>query len=135
MDQYLLSICIPTYNRLFYLKQTLQCLLDQISELGEPIVEICISDNDSTDGTYLYISNLKDTYNFIRISKNDFNLGPDCNFIKALLMGRGKYLWLFGDDDFILNKSIFKITQKLKNGDYDCVWLNYAEFNFENNNI
>lgn len=48
--QPLLSICIPTYNRSQYLKETIDSIIGQ-EEFKSENVEIVISDNCSTDDT------------------------------------------------------------------------------------
>lgn len=48
----LISFCIPTYNRCHYLILALNDLLQQAINLNvENSIEICISDNGSTDNT------------------------------------------------------------------------------------
>ena len=49
-DLYLLSICIPTYNRCEYLKKTLDSIVTQKPFLDRK-VEVVVSDNASTDKT------------------------------------------------------------------------------------
>ena len=49
---YQLSICIPTYNREQYLKQLLDCICNQLKDVEEKVVEICVSDNASTDNKW-----------------------------------------------------------------------------------
>ena len=52
MNEPLLSICIPTYNRAAILQETSRLLIRAIKESGHlSEVEICISDNASTDRT------------------------------------------------------------------------------------
>lgn len=46
----LLSICIPTYNRSTYLRESIESIIHQ-SEFISGDVEIVISDNASTDNT------------------------------------------------------------------------------------
>ena len=47
-----ISICIPTYNRCFFLIDTLHDLFKQAIDLGvESQIEVCISNNASTDNT------------------------------------------------------------------------------------
>ena len=47
-----LSICQPTYNRVYFIKDTTTKIIEQIlSEHRENDVQLCFSDNGSTDGT------------------------------------------------------------------------------------
>ena len=50
MNKPLLSICIPTYNRAEYLKNSIESIICQ-DEFKNKQVEIVIADNASTDNT------------------------------------------------------------------------------------
>ena len=87
MANNLLSICIPTYNRVEYLEKTIKSIVSQ-EEFKNGKVEIVISDNASTDATedlcIKYSSNYK---NFI-YSRNPQNINND-NFPLVLSKGSG----------------------------------------------
>ena len=51
MKKKLLSICIPTYNRKVFLKENIDAILSQVTPGFEDLIELCISDNASDDGT------------------------------------------------------------------------------------
>lgn len=68
-----LSICIPTYNRLKYLKELLPGLIAQIDAAQEGAVELVVSDNVSTDGTADYLKAIKRDY--FRFWTNESNVG------------------------------------------------------------
>lgn len=73
-EQYLVSICIPTYNRAPYLKQCLDSLVCQ-PEFLEGKVEIVISDNASTDETEEMASIYFHRYKNIKYYRNLKNIG------------------------------------------------------------
>lgn len=73
-EQYLVSICIPTYNRAPYLKQCLDSLVCQ-PEFLEGKVEIVISDNASTDETKEIASIYVQRYKNIKYYRNLTNTG------------------------------------------------------------
>lgn len=73
--QYLLSICIPTYNRAPYLKRCLDSLVCQ-PEFLKGDVEIVISDNASTDKTMSLIKDYQAKYKNITYHRNAENIGP-----------------------------------------------------------
>jgi abequosyltransferase len=125
----LLSICIPTYNRLKYLQEELSEIKKQIPEEFINEVEICISDNDSTDGTGKYIEQLASTSSVcIKYSKNEKNLGPDWNFIKAMKMATGKFSWLMGDDDVLNENAMSRIFALLTGPDnFDLLLFNRVD--------
>lgn len=94
MNQPLLSICIPTYNRSECLREGLDILIKD-PDFNEQI-EIVISDNASSDNTKdigeLYASK----YSNIHYYRNDKNLS-DKNFEIVLKRASGKYLKLAND--------------------------------------
>ena len=116
MSNILLSVCIPTYNRKKYLVQNLNNLLPQITPALADIVEVCIADNASTDGTDVYIRELAEQNPHIKISYtiNEKNFGPDRNFMIAMKMGKGKFGWLFGSDDALVENCLGDIVNLLK---------------------
>ena len=104
-----LSICIPTYNRCSYLKKNLDIILSQINDLNRNLdIEICVSDNASTDNTEEMILALQRKYsnNIIKYRKNGKNLGADWNYIYAMKMACGQYSILWGDDDYFKKGSL-----------------------------
>jgi hypothetical protein len=109
-----LSICIPTYNRLTYLRVALESILPQL-EAGS--VELIVSDNCSTDGTPNYISELSSNFPSFRYIIQDHNVGLERNMIAAILASKGKFILSIGDDDVLLNGSIKLILDSLKDSD------------------
>ena len=95
----LLSICIPTYNRVDYLKQNLDILLPQLyGYFGE--IEILISDNCSSDNTQEVIREAvkKSKYPVI-YNRNDKNIGGVDNIALVISKSKGRYIYVMGDDD------------------------------------
>jgi glycosyltransferase involved in cell wall biosynthesis len=111
----ILSICIPTYNRLSYLKNLLELLLPQI--LSKKI-EICISDNNSSDGTRDFLRTLINDYTFIKCQIQSNNLAIDDNMYAVIAMATGQYIYPIGDDDVILEGGLnFLIAEATRGGD------------------
>ncbi len=94
------SICIPTYNRKESLKIVLDSFIEEVEKLY-PLVEICVSDNYSEDGTFDMLKDYAKKYKFIKIRRNKKNLGFDRNVIEVLKMAKGKYLWTLNDHYYI----------------------------------
>lgn len=109
----ILSVCIPTYNRLHYLEEMLEELLPQAELLG---VEVCISDNNSTDGTSDYLKNISDDYQCIHYSVQNANVGLDRNMLAAITMGKGRYIYPIGDDDMLPDGTLLEILREIENG-------------------
>jgi abequosyltransferase len=107
MSKPILSICIPTYNRCIYLKRLLDSMIPQLD--GSSLIEVCITDNASTDGTYDICTDYSARYSFIKYVRQNDNLGPDVNIHAAYSLGSGRYVWIFGDDDYLRVGAIDKI--------------------------
>ena len=107
----LLSICIPTYNRLPYLKELLTDLLPQLDAVDSGQVELIVSNNASTDGTENFCQSISRPY--LRCRKNEVNIGGDRNFLKCIQEARGEYVWLVGDDDLVPSGAVQKILDIL----------------------
>src|SRR5260221_7637938 len=68
--------------------------------------EIIISDDASDDGTEKMVNDYKDKR--INYYKNKVNLGAVKNIEKALNHCKGEYIFLHGDDDYILFDDILQ---------------------------
>jgi len=93
----LVSIGIPTYNRVDLLKRSIDSALNQDYEN----IEIIISDNASTDGTAEICHNYTKKNAQISFIPNLINQGPSANFSKVLNNAKGQYFMWLGDDDWI----------------------------------
>lgn len=112
-----LSICIPTYGRSDCLQKLLNNMLYEIecSNLWHDI-EVCISDNCSTDDTKQIIANVIAKYPQLHLNYhcNESNLGYDCNLLQAVKLASGGYCWLFGDDDKFEDGALFALLSFLQ---------------------
>jgi len=122
----LLTIAIPTYNRARYLNELLSVLFDQL--ITEPRVELLISDNASPDETPSLVEEYQERGLNIRLIRNEVNIGADANFLQCFEMARGKYFWLFGDDDIIVPGGIRQMLSLLEGDDYALVYANPYAF-------
>jgi len=111
-----LAICIPTYNRRDYLEE---CIVSIIADINKHHlnndVQICISDNCSTDSTEEMVNAYvkKGDIHFI-YSKNKNNLGADLNYLKCVEIATADYCWLMGSDDTIIPDSLNSILNEIK---------------------
>jgi|GEM_PF-1839090 len=115
MPETLLSICIPTYNRLIELKVTLKFLLFEIEDNHLVNVEVIISDNCSDDGTLPYLEQLKVDHPCLNVNINAENIGMIPNWKKAINLATGKYVWLLGSDDIIIPGTLPTLIRELQN--------------------
>lgn len=121
-NQPLLTIAIPTYNRSRYLRELLSALHDQVAR--ESRVELIISDNASPDDTPSVVAEFQQRGLPVRYLRNEENIGADGNFLQCFEEARGKYFWLFGDDDILLPGALRLLIERLAAQTYDLVYVN-----------
>jgi abequosyltransferase len=111
----LLTIAIPTYNRIDCLRLLIDRLHSELSSIPdwESVVEVFVVNNASSDGTRDYLDELGRSRPF-RVYHNDENLGMDGNFIRCFQLASGSWFWLFSDDDLPMLGSIRLIIDSLR---------------------
>lgn len=124
------SIVVPTYNRVSDLQFALYCVLRQ----SFSDYEIVISDNCSTDNTENTINKLKNKK--IRYFRNRKNIGMILNQKKAIEYAKGEYVFLHGDDDFLLySDSLQKIYKEIIKHNPGYIRVNYASLSSDKKRI
>ncbi|MDX6769775.1 MAG: glycosyltransferase family 2 protein [Elusimicrobiota bacterium] len=94
-----LSVCVPTYNRAGHLANCLESI--RIArERAEGEVQVCVSDNASTDDTATIVAAMAKKMS-VDYRRNETNLGAAKNYLKAVEPARGEFVWLLGDDDLL----------------------------------
>ena len=93
MSQYLLTICIATYNRAGFLADTLGSILAQIDAHDD--VEVLVVDGNSTDNTEVVVKELQSGCRNLRYQKLKEKGGIDKDFDIAVNSSLGLYCWLF----------------------------------------
>lgn len=114
MKDPILSICIPTWNRDQYLKVGLDRLEEQIKYICPDDIEIFVSDNCSSDNTKSVVKEFIDKGIQIKYNRNNENIGMDRNFHTCMKLSKGKFIWLLGDDDYLVKGALNKIINLLK---------------------
>lgn len=126
----LLTVAIPTYNRSNYLEKLLARFDVLVKESGilKDDIEILVSDNFSTDNTRSICDEFKVRFEGVfSYHKNQQNWGASINFEKAIKRAKGKYVWLFGDDDIPNSNCLTKLVEVL-DANADIVYLSYNEY-------
>ena len=132
----LLSIAIPAYNRKKELKHCLEVFVSQISGRYEELVEIIVSDDCSPNEALAEVKAYTCDYPFIKFRRYDENIGLEKNLLCCSDICTGKYLWIFGDDDFLEFKdSLSTILELLKLGEFDFYVLNRTRRSFDLNTV
>ena len=90
----LVSVILPTYNRSEYLGRAIESVLNQ----NYNNFELIIIDDSSTDKTSEVILKYKDSR--IRVVKNQENIGFVKSLNKGIKQANGKYIARLDDDDF-----------------------------------
>jgi abequosyltransferase len=122
-----LTIAIPTYNRADRLEIALSVLVPQVMRNAD--VELLISDNASVDGTAAVVEKFLDpAFPNIRYHRHEANIGPDANFLSCLERAGGRYFWLCGDDDIIIEGALDRVMGHLRRADYDLVYATSYAF-------
>jgi glycosyltransferase involved in cell wall biosynthesis len=118
--KYKLSICIATYNRAKYLRESLLPLVKQLT----PEVEIVVADGASTDDT----QNVVNEFSEVNSQVNNLRLGEkggvDCDYDLAVEAARGEYCWLLSDDDPVTDDAVRTLLLLLSHSQYSLVILN-----------
>jgi glycosyltransferase involved in cell wall biosynthesis len=101
MSSPLLSICLPTHDgRAATLAHALDSVLGQLGPETAGLVEVCVSDNASVDGTADLVRHAADRHpNVISYRRNELDLGGPRNLFLAVEMARGRWCWLLSSDD------------------------------------
>lgn len=94
MNNPLVTICIPTYNRVDYL----ELMLESISKQSYKNIEVIIGDNASTDNSEAVIKSFVDRFGFQYI-KNETNLGSHNNVNNLITKAAGELIAIYHDDD------------------------------------
>ncbi|WP_371134554.1 glycosyltransferase [Limnobacter sp.] len=111
----LVSIVMPTWNSMRYIKECIASLLAQTHNN----YELLVCDGGSTDGTLEYLESIGDPRIQI-VSRQDTGL------VNALNIGFSKtsgdiLCWLNSDDRYLCNNILARVVDKLKSGDLQFV--------------
>jgi glycosyltransferase involved in cell wall biosynthesis len=114
------SICIPTYKRISYLKRLLESIVIQTCKDYEVIITDD-SDNDSVkDLLKEYESRLP-----IRYYKNEHALGTPANWNRAISKAKGSWIKLMHDDDWFSTPESLAGFVKFADNDHPFIFSAY----------
>ncbi|OEJ15966.1 glycosyl transferase [Brachyspira hampsonii] len=129
----LVSVLITTYNRKELLKRAIKSVLNQTYKN----IEIYVSDNASTDGTFDFMQEFSKSDKRIIYSRRDRNIGGLYNGSEAYTHLKGKYAVILCDDDYFLSNTFFENAVKAMEENENIVIVRGIVkcFNENNNNI
>jgi glycosyltransferase involved in cell wall biosynthesis len=123
MENFKVSIAIPTYNRGNYLLNLLESIFSKYGNSN--LIQVCVSDNHSSDNTLSILDKFKKYRNF-KFNINPSNLGYDRNILKLVEISSGDYIFFLGDDDSLMISNFdHLVSNLLLMFDFDCIFLNY----------
>ena len=111
-----LTIAIPTYNRSSLLRESIRALVPHIifhNNHSDLKIELLIVDNCSNDKTQDVVETFQRSNAFIRLYKNNYNLGIDGNIYTCILLAKGLYVHLLSDDDKVCQDVYAELTNFL----------------------
>ena len=109
----MISICVPTYNRLSYLKKCVDSILDKFKDYP---YEVIIADGGSTDGTLEYLRNIN--HDNVTIIEQGSLIGEVKTLNICFKKSKGDYVY-WCNDDMALFPEIFIKACKLMDKEKD----------------
>ena len=130
LNNELVTIAIPTYNRSNYVKQSITSALSQTYTN----IEVIVSDNCSEDTTPDTISSFSDKR--LRSYRQEKNLGMVGNWNFCLNQAKGFYFILLSDDDLLEPTAIEKMVSGYCSKQHVAfVWANFIYIDSYGNQI
>lgn len=109
MNEPLVSILIPVYNREKLVKRAIESAINQTYKN----IEIIAVDNKSTDRTYEVLKDYAEKCSKVKIYQNEENLGPVRNWKKCLEYSSGEFIKILFSDDWIEKTFVEKCMEIL----------------------
>ena len=122
----LISIVIPSNNRTELLDEAILSIITDASWNSD--CELCISDNSKGDRTKNLIHTKYSGSSQIVYRRSPDAPSLDENVNMAVSMASGEYVWIFGDDDLIVENFLAELIIYLKSISPDIVILNSCSF-------
>ena len=98
------TIAIPTYNRLSFLRQAIDSALSQT----HANIQVVVSDNASDDGTADFVASIRDPQLLFLRQKS--NIGMLRNWNACLERATGDFFLLLSDDDYLEKSAIEQLA-------------------------
>lgn len=130
MEQKLISICIPTYNRPVQLKR----MLESIDATKVDDLDIVISENCSPKQaeTREVVEEYKKTHPYeVHYFENERNLGYDKNIRAAVARATGRFCVFFSDDDMAMPGALDQYIEFIRKHK-DCGYILRSYRNYHN---
>lgn len=120
VNQPLVSVIIPTYNRIRTLPVSINSVLNQTYRN----LEVIVMDDGSEDGTEEYVKSIADKR--VRYVKSKYNMGPSAARNRGAELARGEYIaFQDSDDEWLPDKLEKQMERMLSDQELSLV---YCEF-------
>jgi glycosyltransferase involved in cell wall biosynthesis len=110
MSEPLVTLAIPTYNRLPLLRQAVASALSQ----SYSNIQVIVSDNASIDGTADFLTSIRDPR--LVFLRQPSNIGMSRNWDACLNHANGEFFILLSDDDYLETSAIEKLVNAFSTG-------------------
>ncbi|MCL2252822.1 MAG: glycosyltransferase family 2 protein [Lachnospiraceae bacterium] len=120
----LVSVIIPTYNRVNVLGRSIDSVLNQ----SFTAFELIIADDCSTDRTKELVDSYQDER--IRYIKNDTNLGEGGARNAGAAVSRGKYIAFNDSDDIWYTEKLSRLIEFINDSDNDNIGMVYHLYRY-----
>lgn len=122
----ILTLAIPTYNRVDKLQRLLHKIQDELNEFNiAALVQILITDNSKCKFEEVH-NTISHPVNYYW---NNVNIGYDRNIINCITKSKTKYVWFMGDDDIIENGVLLILLEYLRCVNPSLLILKFGQFN------
>lgn len=125
----LISLCFPIYNRIETFKYTFSRTIDEVCRVNSDEIEVVVSvnpDEKTIEETKKFLIEMQEKTHIV-VNINETNIGICGNGRKVFELATGKYIWMIGDDDFLLQGCLDRILKVVhKHSDIGWIYLAYA---------
>ncbi len=128
MDK-LLTVCIPTFNRVDFIKKQISFFQSQIKRNKRLIEDVAfiVADNASTDNTAKFLSEYRQNNDFFEYIINPSNIGLVGNIVTLLNFSVTEYVWFVSDDDELRDGIVEEVLRIIKlYSSPEFIFLNYS---------
>jgi abequosyltransferase len=123
VNESVLTIAIPTWNRAHFLVKALREIQQQRAELPEGSIELLICDNHSTDETLAVIEAARALGSEIRHVRHSENLGSDRNIAACFDLATSPFVQILGDDDMPVPGFLARLLDLLQDRSIGLIYL------------
>lgn len=132
----ILDIAIPTYNRTFFLAQTLSSVQTAISYIDiseRQLVSVSVHSNSTKDFeiyrelTNSFSERFYDLGVSFRCCTSGVNIGAEQNMLGLFLSSSAKYIWILPDDDLAAPDSVSQILDVVTVSDFSFLLGSFEE--------